>query len=89
MTNRRYIKICDAFATDRAVDMGTKLEIFRGYEHDNDLIELGNDTWLKSYNDGRYTTDGDESERWATVQIIEEDEEGDIISAEYLGFVRL
>lgn len=91
MAVKRYIKICNAFNTAHAVNMGTQLEIFRGKAHDYDYIELENGIWLKGYRDGRYTsaTEGCESERWAVVQILEENEDGDILSGEVLGFTRL
>lgn len=86
---KRYIKICDAFATGRVVEMGTKLEIFKGKEHDDNRVELENGIWINGTGDGCYTTDENEFERWATVQIIEEDEDGEIVGAEYLGYTRI
>lgn len=90
MTIKRYIKICDAFATGRAVEMGTELEIFKGTDHEpGNMVELENGIWLRGFRDGRFVTDDDEAERWAMVYILAEDEEGEIVDSEYLGYTRL
>lgn len=89
LMTRRYIKVCDAFAPARKIEMGTELEIVKEKEDLDTLIELENGAWLKRCNDGRYWNSEDELERWATVQIIEEDETGEFLGAELLGYAKL
>lgn len=89
MAFRQYIKICDAFAPARKIEMGTELEIYPAGARTDTLIGLNGGIWLRNWLDGRYTTDGDDTERWGTVQIIDEDEEGEIFGAKILGYVRV
>lgn len=63
---------------------------FQGVDRGQNMIELENGIWLKSYGDGRYYKDDDENSKWATVEVMEFDENGDILqSIEFLGYTEL
>lgn len=83
------IEICNAFTPGQRMEMGSSLEILSGRYRGNNMIELENGTWLRSYHDGRYITVNDEFERWAQVLIIELNDKGEYISSQLLGYTRV
>lgn len=63
---------------------------YAGAERSGGLVELENGIWLKSMGDGRYYKDDDENRRWATVQTIEFDENGEVDqSIDFLGYTEI
>ncbi|MEG0110531.1 MAG: hypothetical protein RR675_05380 [Oscillospiraceae bacterium] len=63
---------------------------YKGVDRGQNMIELENGIWLKSCSDGRYYKDDNENSRWATVQTIEFDENGEVDqSIEFLGYTEI
>lgn len=74
------------------VEMGIQLEIVKeakGNKYLDRRIALEDGTWLYSYGDGRYCTDGDEQENWAAVLMGTFDEDGELEEEELLGYTRI
>ena len=54
-----------------------------------DFYGLDNNSWIKSLGDDKYVTDWTDEERWGRAEEIETDAQGNVLSAETLGFVLL
>lgn len=89
---KRVLMVSDAHSL-RPFNIGTELEIVKvKKEHDYDMLELEDGTWLKGVGDGRYSTDNNELERWAGVYIYETEEidgEREYLIGELLGYTRV
>lgn len=65
-------------------------EVYKGKEQENNMIELENGIWLKSCGDGRYYTDNDDMKRWATVETIEFDKDGEVVQTiDFKGYIEV